>query len=530
VSELLAGEPRSIADRAHSLRLQRIARSGEVVARSQDPIDRHIAARAEALRRSRVSYRDAYKAAEISRLTLDWMAGNDRADREVMQGMLKLRARARELSRNASPIKHFRRLLAMNVIGPKGFRIKTTDSAHRKGWQAFAKSKVTVDGRLTYNQLSRLALKTVATDGEAFIRMHRGFPNRWGFALQMIDADQVDDRYNLPRANGRNEVRMGIEVDFYGRPVAYHVFEDPAGIQLGPGLRKRIPADEIVHVYDPERPNQTRGITWYTSAMFPLKMLEGYKEAEVVAARTAAAKMGFFTPRDGITGEMMGETGVDGAPPSMEAAPGTFEALPPGYEFQEWNPQHPSTAFDSFLIAMMRDVSSGLGVSYNALANDLERTSYASGRMGMLIDRDIYETIQEWWVSDFQDPIHDEWVMFASLKGALETGTRDGSKFKGVPWIGRGWDWVDPLKDVQASSQEITAGLNSRTRLSAARGEEFEEIAEELAREEETAQKLKIDITPKGAAFAPADPNKTDSTSGNGNGNGRSRLGALAQH
>ena len=42
------------------------------------------------------------------------------------------------------------------------------------------------------------------------------------------------------------------------------------------------------------------------AALTRLKMLDGYEEAELVAARTAASKMGFFTSPDGD-----GYSGVD---------------------------------------------------------------------------------------------------------------------------------------------------------------------------------------------------------------------------
>ena len=51
-----------------------------------------------------------------------------------------------------------------------------------------------------------------------------------------------------------------------------------------PRRRQRVPADQIIHLYVSERGNQTRGVTWFHPVMTGIKMLDGYTEAELVAA------------------------------------------------------------------------------------------------------------------------------------------------------------------------------------------------------------------------------------------------------
>ena len=55
-----------------------------------------------------------------------------------------------------------------------------------------------------------------------------------------------------------------------------------------------VPASEIIHAYMPTRPEQTRGVPFTASAMPNIKMLNGYMEAEITAARVSASKMGFL--------------------------------------------------------------------------------------------------------------------------------------------------------------------------------------------------------------------------------------------
>ena len=96
-------------------------------------------------------------------------------------------------------------------------------------------------------------------------------------------------------------LKMGVEVDKYDRPVAYHLYKDHPydRVYLAQAQHIRVPADEIIHAYLPQRAEQTRGVSLVATAMANVKMLNGYLEAEIVAARVGASKMGFFTSPDG---------------------------------------------------------------------------------------------------------------------------------------------------------------------------------------------------------------------------------------
>jgi capsid protein len=72
--------------------------------------------------------------------------------------------------------------------------------------------------------------------------------------------------------------------------------------------------------------------------MTRLKMLEGYEEAELTAARVAAAKMGFYTSP---AGETYNGDDNDNGTPIMDAEPGTFEVLPEGWDLNHRPSAHP---------------------------------------------------------------------------------------------------------------------------------------------------------------------------------------------
>ena len=58
---------------------------------------------------------------------------------------------------------------------------------------------------------------------------------------------------------------------------------------------------------------------------------------------------------------------------------------------------------------------------------------------------------------------------------------------------------MDPLKDIQAALAAVQGGLDSRTRIAAEQGRDFEEILADLARERQLAEEYGVTFAP-GAA------------------------------
>lgn len=478
-----------------------------------------------------------FAGASFNRLLLDWIASCLAPDQEVRRDLKVLRARARDLARNNSWIKNYLRLLVQNVIGPNGLRLvarvksgdvldSATNRSIETAWNAWAKSRVTVDGKLNLVRLERILLRTLAMDGEVFVRIYRGFEgNPFGLAFQPIDADLVDETLWRVAGPGSNEVRMGVEVDRLGRPVAYHVWNHAFdGYTPTERVRERIPAEDVLHLYDPDRINQTRGVTWLTSGMVPVKMLAGYEEAELVAARTGAAKMATIQAKSTDAVDVSGPTDL---PAEMEANPGSIEILPAGWELASWDPDHPTAAFPNFLKSMLRSIASGLGVSYNALASDLEGVNYSSMRSGLLIERETWQTSQTLWIDLFRIPITVEFLNLAILTGRLRLPSAVATDYvDSIQHRPRGWSYVDPAKEMTANEKALALGLTSRRRILAEQGQEnVEDIFGDLEEENDLAETHGLSVAPpapgSSAPPAPADEDEDDqAAAGRSNGNG----------
>ena len=336
-------------------------------------------------------------------------------------------------------------------------------------------------------------MRSAARDGGILIRKVKGFGNQFGFALQILEIDFLDVYYNVPVKDGGNEIRMGVELDEWKRPVAYYIWtKHPGDYYSGNGFnRQRIPADEILHIYRADRSLQSVGIPWLAPSMLRLKMLGGMEEAALVAYRAAACQGGWFKKEtsEGFTGEQQADGSVE-----REAEPGMWTDLPMGVEPVQNNPTYPGTNYAEYTKAALRGVASGIGVSYNALANDLEGVSFSSIRAGVLEDREEFKQIQNWLIDCFFRPVFREWLPMALLSGQIQLPFAKLEKYTADTWTARRWSWVNPAQEIAAKVMAINNLLESRTSIISEQGDDVEDVFEEIS-EDKKLMKL-YDIQP----------------------------------
>jgi len=452
-------------------------------------------------RRSRGSRR-SYQAASRDRLTTGWKTSIGSADYEIIKALSILRSRSRDLAMNNDYAKRFLSMVKANVVGPNGVVLqnkaknddgtldKAANSTIETAFKEWGKKGVcTVDGKFSWIDVQRLVMESVARDGEILIRK----------ALQFIEADHLDDRLDKVLPNG-NQIRGGVEFDKWRRPVAYYVYRVHPGDHFSGYFSKgqktdRIPADQIIHIFISERVNQTRGVPWLITPATRLNMLGGYEEAELVAARAASAKMGFFTQEtaDGYEGDEPAED--DDEDFYMDAEPGVMTKLGQGEGFVPWDPTHPTTAFKDFEKAILRGIASGLNVSYVSLANDLEGVNYSSIRQGVLEERAVWMTLQNWFIDSFVADVWGTWLEMSLTLGVINLPSFKIDKFNSPTWRPKRWSWVDPKKDIESAILSVKAGVNSPQQIAAEQGRDFAEVLEEIKAAQDMAAQNGVELT-----------------------------------
>jgi lambda family phage portal protein len=457
-----------------------------------------------------------YSAASVAPRYADFGASYMSADAELEIALDKLRARSRNLERNNPHARRYVQLMQDNIVGHMGFKL--TVAARNNGgtgpldvpgnriiaaaYARWAKGAVTVDGMMTMVEAQRMAVRTYARDGEVLIQHKVGRKYRDAYGIRFIESDQLDHTLNRIYPGTKNRIRMGVEMDEDDRPIAYHILTThPGEATWAINGRKwmRVPAAEITHIYVKNRAGQTRGEPPMCAVMNDAKMLAGYREAEITNRRTAASKMGFFE-RDADAGPVEGIADAEGDEGELitEVEPGKMTVLPAGYRFANFDPNSSSTDYVGFEKQIIRSIAAGLGPSYFDLAMDLSDVSYSSIRQGALSDRDFYRGLQRFFIDRFQNAVYAKWLdAFLDFGDSGIPSYRLDKFLTGSAFSGRGWAWVDPEKEVNAAIKAREGRLNSLTRQIAENGMDVNEIAEEIAAEDQMLERLGIPVISK---------------------------------
>lgn len=445
-----------------------------------------------------------FKGAVVDRLSSDWPTRILTADAALRTSLRLLRARSRDLERNNNVAKAFKKALVRNVLGSGGIKLqmkvknpngssdKLANRLIEEAWKTYCEEKFCdYTRKQTWRGMEEMALTRVAFDGETLAEIQEDTPdNKFRVALKFHEPDLMDETFTEDRKT--SQIIMSVETDARQRAIAYwllgrHPGEDYTSFNRTNPVRSPISADKCMHLLMRERPTQTRGCPWLCAGMVDVRMLDGYKEAELVAARVSASKAGFITKQ---FPEGMAYPETEDGQRQMEVEPGVIEELPMGANFTPWDPSHPNQAFGDFIKAVLRSIAGGLGMSYTTLSSDLEGVNYSSIRAGLLEEREEWIQIQQWMISEFHRPFFRKWLTSAIAYGAINLPLSKIEKFRSADtWCGRRWAWVDPEKDIRASLMAVEGGLRSRRRIVAeSDAGDFEDVLAEISEDNAMAK------------------------------------------
>jgi len=369
-----------------------------------------------------------YSGARLSRLTEGWGQSDSSADNELSSSLRMLRARSRALTRDAGYAKRAKRIIQNNVIGSgiglqarvstaRGTLNERTNDEIEALWNDWCRAEYChTGGTMHFADLERACVGQVFEAGEVFVRKHfralNGSPVP--LALELIEAERIADELSAA-AGLSNVVRMGVEVDDFYRPLTYWIRKlHPGEFRLSVFRTdeiERVPAELIHHLRIVDRWPQTRGEPWLHAVARRLNDMDGYSEAEIVAARGAASYMATIE----TSGEYGTETGEEDGSKEVVIEPGIVERLGPGEKLNMHSPNRPNQAMDPFMRMMLREVAAGVGVSYESLSRDYSQSNYSSSRLALLDDRDLWRALQTWFIRSFRLPLHRVWLQQAEI-------------------------------------------------------------------------------------------------------------------
>lgn len=382
-----------------------------------------------------------------------------------------LRFRARALVQNVPYIRRGINALVSHSIGT-GLEPETESPELERLWDEWA-PQADADGIFDLYGLQAAAYRAMEVDGEVLIRRRIRRPGdglRVPLQLQLLEIDWLDsDRQGT---SGGNVIINGIEYDAIGKVRGYWLFDQHPGDQqrVGRGSSRFVPASEIIHLMNPERPGQGRGITRMASVIARTRDLMLYEDAELqrknLETRLSVVVSGaevadLANPADIPRGMNVGDTGGASAFPDANGtgdlgalASGGITQLPAGMNVHTVQP----TAQPGYVETLrfnLHLIAAGMDVPYEFFTGDMTQVNYSSARIRQTDFRKSVEQMQ--WLVLIPKMCHPIWRWF--IEAVDLAGLLPRNAPRTVDWSAPRWDYVNPVQDVQAEIDAIGAGL-----------------------------------------------------------------------
>lgn len=365
---------------------------------------------------------------------------------------------------------------------------KTARAKLIKLWKLFV-DQSDPEGRHDFYGQQLLAAKTWLTDGECLIRILRRNTEDAKllklvipFQLRVMEIDYLDHQKTEQLAGG-NVVIMGIEYDRLGQRVGYWLFDQHPG-ELGP-LNKiastlkssRVPASEIIHLFDRERPDQVRGMTSLAPVAMKLQDVEEYDEAALVGRKAAACHVAVFETPAAVAKPFAAapaetaEKGADG--PTKRLRPATILNTTPGQKVVFNSPPQDDT-YPDYMRVHLRAIANGGGVMYEHLTGDLSDLNFSSIKAGMNDFHDQLDVDQHHILAwQLCRPVY---VLFLEYCLVQELVSIPASKLPVIPrWMMPRRRMADPTKEIPSNIEGLRSGQMFLPDIWAEQGEDVEE-------------------------------------------------------
>ena len=437
--------------------------------------------------------------------------GGASAQADHLADAATLRTKARALVQNVPYIATSLDALVASVIGT-GIVPRFTGAQGDVLNALFGKwaSQCDADGRLDFFGMEAAAYRAMEQDGEVLLRMRWRRPED-GFAvplqLQLLEIDWLDTSRNSGVGGSaadvptNNVIIEGIEYDPLGRVAAYWMWDQhPGDATLLRGFRnfsKRVPAignglPNVIHLFDPKRPGQARGITRLAPIIARTRDTQLYEDAEL-ARKNLETRLSVLVSGDAslMANEFQeGSTSASGAADPVQArktgdlgelASGTITEVPMGNNITVVEPKA-QPGHVEYIKHQLHLITATMGVTYEMATGDMTEVNFSSARVRQTDVRRGFEQTQ--WlllIPRLCKPIADLFFGAAVLAGKVQR-----SAVYGLEYDTPKWDYVNPQQEAQADALQVATGLSSLSAKLRARGENpdkvFAEIAEDFAK------------------------------------------------
>ncbi|WP_448218408.1 phage portal protein [Endozoicomonas sp. 2B-B] len=450
----------------------------------------------------------AYTSAGQGRRSQSWIAPSTGPNNSLTGNLGTLINRSRAAIRNDPWAASGLEKLVANIVGT-GIKPKSEarDDGFRKELQALFldwTDESDADGQLDFYGQQALAMRSVLEAGECFVRFRPRKPGNGlsvPLQLQLLEAEFVPWDYHDDLKKG-HKIRAGIEFNAIGQRVAYWMHKQHPSdyTTLDTADLRRVPADQVLHLYELLRPGQLRGQPLLSQVLLRMYHLDKFDDATLLRQEIANLFTGFITKPAPETEKVDPLTGrpivydLQGVP-MVAMEPGTMQELSPGEEITFNTPPGAASNYPDFIRQQLMAVSAGIGLPYEILSGDMKGVSDRALRVVLNEFRRRIQQIQHnLMVFQLCRPVWKRWLELAVLSGAISAPDfhRNPTHYRKVKWIPQGWAYIHPVQDVQSQNLAVRSGFKSRSEVVSEQGYDSEQIDDEIAADNQRADELEL--------------------------------------
>jgi len=380
-----------------------------------------------------------------------------------------------------------------------------------EAWQPYAD----LSSRQHWNTLQGLIARSWFVDGEVFILLTYG--ETGNPRVQLIESHRCKSPTTYDVAN--TLIHDGVEVNTNGRPVAYWFeADDWKSSTTAPTSRPvRVPAEQVVHVFEPSRPGQLRGLPFCYPVINVLHDLDDLENFEMQAAKVNAStttivktEAGEVSDEDLARGTVTGSDGTDRTAYYRDVFGGTERVLKHGDDAQQFPGERPSERTAAYWDYLLNKFAVGIGIPKELL---LPSSMQGTSQRAMLDVAAAWFRVRCSVLADHCGRIYEHVIAYG-----IE---RDG-QLRGAPGDWRAFDFVPPKgpdvdvgRNTDAAIKEFKAGMTTLQDLYGQKGQRWQRAIRQRASEIAfvEAQAAAFGVEP--ARVLMLDPNEIASSNAN---------------
>ena len=454
----------------------------------------------------------------------NWYTQAESPDNDILWDIDDLRAKSRNLYMNnelaGAALKKMRTKIVGTGLLPKpniNYQIAGITKEQAREYEKIIKAKFNAWASSTNADFNRMhdfftiqALVQLSwiMNGDAFVIPKR--KKRAGvdieLCLQMIEADRVVN----PRFTYNQLIKGGIELSENGDLLKYYIanrhpgdgYSEVKGYPTFNSLGRR----NILHIFEPERIGQRRGVPLLAPIIYPIKNLGRYKEAELIAAAINAS-LGFIIETKDADGfintsafgnsegaEELGRDRTDKI--SLDHGMGIIAK--DGETIKEFTTTRPNKSYKDFVDAVYEEIGAQLEIPHEVLMSSF-KASYSAAKASLEEAHQRFLVCRKLLERTLCQPIYEEFILELIRNGDIDCPKFFESEavryaFSRCIWVGSGKSSLDPLKEANANKTNLDNYTTTRGIITAESGLDFEEVLEARYEEEKKIAEIKKKI------------------------------------